>query len=67
MTTEKKSTPIFQSLTALAARGNTLTYNILLLDKELCVQITGNSGGGEFDNKKALRAANSNGLFEITN
>lgn len=49
MTTEKKSTPIFQSLTALAARGNTLTYNILLLDKELCVQITGNSGGGEFD------------------
>ncbi len=49
MTTEKKSTPIFQNLTALAERGTTLTYNILLVDKELCVQITKASGGSECD------------------
>jgi hypothetical protein len=45
----KKLTLIYQSLTALAERGSTLTYNLLLLDKELCVQITNASGGSEFD------------------
>jgi hypothetical protein len=52
MTTElpvKKLTPIFQNLTALAEQGSTLTYDILLIDKELCVQITNASGGSECD------------------
>jgi hypothetical protein len=49
LATQKIPMLIFSSLTASSQRGNTLTYNILLHDKELCVQIPGNSKGGECD------------------
>ncbi len=45
----KNYKPIFQNLTALSHHGNTLIYDLLLLNNELCVKITKNSGGGEFD------------------
>lgn len=49
MSNPKKLKTIFENLTASSSNGNILTYDILLLEKELCIQITGNSRGGIFD------------------